>query len=128
MQPYLHELGETVADSFGLDDRRIQIRYEVEPVELDAETAIPVGLITNELITNALKYAFPDNRQGEIRLHFSRPAQGGYLLKVQDNGVGKAAAVTDSGTAFGTRLIRLLSQKLKAQLEGTGYGKAIWFD
>lgn len=131
MQTYLHELGETVADSFGLDDRRIQIRYEVEPVELDAETAIPVGLITNELITNALKYAFPDNRQGEIRLHFSRPAQGGYLLKVQDNGVGKAAAVTDSGTAFGTRLIRLLSQKLKArveELEGTGYGKAIWFD
>jgi two-component sensor histidine kinase len=131
MEIYLRELGETIADSFGFEEQQISMHYELSPIELDADTAIPVGLIANELITNALKYAFPDGRQGEITLHFSRPPQGGYLLKVQDDGVGKSKSDTPAGTAFGTRLIGLLSKKLRAEvkeLDGPGYGASIWFE
>jgi len=131
MGTYLRELGETIADSFGFEEQRITMRYELSPIELDADTAIPVGLIANELITNALKYAFPDGRQGEITLHFSRSPQGRYLLKVQDNGVGKSKTDAPAGTAFGTRLIGLLSKKLRAEvkeLNGPGYGTIIWFE
>lgn len=50
---HLRELVETIADSFGLEEQPVALRYELSPVELDADTAIPVGLIANELMTNA---------------------------------------------------------------------------
>lgn len=131
METYLYELGETVADSFGLEQQPVELKYELSPVELDADTAIPLGLIANELLTNACKYAFPEGHSGTITLHFSTPPKGGYLLKVQDDGVGKTQTRdVKPGTSFGTRLIQLLSQKLKAEVEeldGPGYGMTVWF-
>jgi two-component sensor histidine kinase len=67
MRDYLHNLGDTLLDSFGLDER-VNINYQLEPLHLDVDTAIPLGLIINELVTNSLKYAFPNDRQGTIEI------------------------------------------------------------
>lgn len=132
MQDYLKELGDTLLDSFGLDNGRVNIQYQVAPLHLDVDTAIPLGLIINELVTNSLKYAFPDGRTGTVTIALWKDETGKLCLKVADNGVGKKA-VSDAknSTAFGTSLVQMLSKKLKGQPEVTagdqGYATLIRF-
>jgi len=111
MREYLSGLGEILLDSFGIDDERVKIVYQVPELSLDIDTAIPIGLIFNELITNSLKYAFPNQRQGIIEIGLAPTTQGKLRLSVSDNGVGKSAAT--AGTSFGTSLVEMLSKKLK---------------
>jgi two-component sensor histidine kinase len=61
---------------------------EVEPIELDVTQAVPLGLIINEVITNAFKYAFPDGRPGTVCLSLHRLAEVTYELTIADDGVG----------------------------------------
>lgn len=111
MREYLRELGETLLDSFGIEDDRIKLVYQVPELRLDVDTAIPIGLIFNELITNSLKYAFPNQQSGVIDIRLERTPQQKLHLEVRDDGVGKSA--TSSGTSFGTSLVEILSKKLK---------------
>lgn len=129
MPEYLYDLGETLLDAYQLEES-VEIIYDVENIELDADTAIPLGLIVNELVTNALKYAFPNGREGIIELGLYR--QDGQLeLLVQDDGVGKKAApVLKSSTSFGGGLVELLTQKIGGAVSHTeeaGYGVKVRF-
>ncbi len=132
MRDYLHNLGDTLLDSFGMDDDRVKIIYHLQPLHLDVDTAIPLGLIINELVTNSLKYAFPDGRQGIIELSLWKNETGQLCLKVADNGVGKSGALQLKGsTSFGTNLVEILSKKLKGKPEvtdGQGYSTLIKFE
>jgi two-component system, sensor histidine kinase PdtaS len=114
MRDYLYQLGDTLLSSFGIEDDRVKIVYHLEPMHLDVDTAIPLGLIVNELVTNSLKYAFPDNRAGVIEISLRKNTAGKLYLNVADNGVGKAvAAAHQGGTSFGSNLIEILSKKLQ---------------
>lgn len=114
MPDYLHHLGNTLLDAYRLDDGRISISYEIAPLQLDVDTAIPLGLIINELVANSLKYAFPNERKGTIAIALWKNNAGKLCLKVADDGVGKAAAPTlKSSTSFGANLVDMLSRKLK---------------
>lgn len=116
MRDYLHNLGDTLLDSFGLEDERVKIIYHLSPLRLDVDTAIPLGLIVNELLTNSLKYAFPDGRQGLIEISLWQNEQGKLCLRVADNGVGKAGApILKTSTSFGSNLVEILSKKLKGK-------------
>ncbi len=132
MQDYLYNLGDTLLDSFGLDDDRVKITYEVKPMHLDVDTAIPLGLIINELVTNSLKYAFPDDRKGIVEIALWKNESGKLCLKVADNGVGEEAAPKLKGsTSFGSNLVHILSKKLKGKLEKShenGYATLIVFE
>lgn len=115
MRDYLYNLGDTLLHSFGLDDQ-VKIIYHLEPMHLDVDTAIPVGLIINELLTNSLKYAFPDERQGLIEISLWKNDKGKLCLRVADNGVGPAGApVLKTSTSFGSNLVEILSKKLKGK-------------
>ncbi|HFA50330.1 MAG TPA: hypothetical protein ENJ95_15060 [Bacteroidetes bacterium] len=131
MQDYLHNLGDTLLDTFGLDDGRIKIIYEVQPMHLDVDTAIPLGLIINELVTNSLKYAFPNGRKGSIEIALWKNKPGRLCLKIADDGVGKdAAPELKNSTSFGTNLVNILSKKLKGTpvvSDGEGYATLIEF-
>ncbi|WP_373059287.1 sensor histidine kinase [Zunongwangia sp. H14] len=111
MKEYLMNLGVYVLDSFGMGDR-IEISYKMQPLELDIDTAIPLGLIVNELLTNSLKYAFTNGEKGKIIVKLHRNGEGKLSLKVIDNGLGKQESEAAKGTGFGTRLISLLTQQL----------------
>ncbi len=132
MKDYLYNLGDTLLDSFGLDDDRVKIIYHLQPLHLDVDTAIPLGLIINELVTNSLKYAFPDGRQGIVEISLWKNETGQLCLKVADNGVGKSGAPQlKSSTSFGTNLVEILSKKLKGKPEvqdGAGYATLIRFE
>lgn len=87
---YLNELIGLLLQSYNAHPDLIKITLNAEPVTVLIDTAIPCGLIINELVSNSLKYAFPGNQVGEIIISLTRPAENDILLAVTDNGVGVA--------------------------------------
>jgi two-component sensor histidine kinase len=110
MDEYLAKLCASLADALS-HLRPISVVVAVEPVDLAPDRALSVGLIVNELVTNAFKYAFPDERAGTIRVGFVRES-GDVVLTVQDDGVGRN---DDTQLGLGTRLV----ESLAAQVGGT---------
>ena len=72
---------------YGIDSRRVNLDLHIQDIQLDIDTAIPLGLILNELISNSLKHAFPDGRQGTITISVEEEDDR-YLIRVRDNGIG----------------------------------------
>lgn len=116
MKDYFVNLSEGILDSFNAEDR-VKINCIMDDLELDIDTAVPIGLIVNELLTNALKYAFPEKREGEIRISMSRTKNDIIELNVSDNGIGKQPLQKPTGTGFGTRLVQLLTQQLNGVMK-----------
>lgn len=116
MKDYFVDLSEGILDSFNAKDR-VKINCIMDDLELDIDTAVPIGLIVNELLTNALKYAFPEKRAGEIRISMSRTKDDIIELNVSDNGIGKQPLQKTTGTGFGTRLVQLLTQQLNGVMK-----------
>lgn len=114
-QEYIQSLTQNIKDTFG--DKTKNITFIVEAVEIyfDIETAVPLGLICNELITNSMKHAFPDNKKGTILISISRTKSTTYELVISDNGIGKANSVS-SKKSLGLELVRLLTMQLKGTL------------
>jgi two-component sensor histidine kinase len=114
MKQYFRDLGGYIIDSFDATDR-ISFDCAMETFELDVDRAIPIGLIVNELITNSLKYAFPDNRNGKITISLTE-TDSHLFLKVCDDGVGFDGSTGIKGTGFGTQLVKLLTKQLDGNM------------
>ncbi|MGB5420373.1 tetratricopeptide repeat-containing sensor histidine kinase [Algibacter sp.] len=128
MKDYFLNLGEGILDTFNADDK-VKIEYAMDNLELDVDTAVPIGLIVNELLTNALKYAFPKEAKGNISISLSKPNPETLTLKVVDNGIGKTAGLAPKGTGFGSQLIKLLTQQLDGEMtEDTLNGTSFLFN
>ena len=114
MKAYFEELANYVVNVFDAGNR-ITVFFDMDTLELDVDTAIPIGLIVNELVTNSLKYAFPNNQKGIIKIGLKK--EGSQLfLKVSDNGIGKSEKEAYIGTGFGTKLIQLLTRQLEGKM------------
>ena len=116
MKDYFINLGKHVIDSFGAE-QRIVLECDMETMELDVDTAVPLGLIVNELITNALKYAFPKDRKGKLNVNLTQLGKNKLALKVIDNGIGQEDDDFTKGKGFGMQLIQLLTQQLNGTME-----------
>lgn len=114
MKNYFKNLSENILDSYN-QTNRITVEYPMEEIELDVDTAVPVGLIVNELITNSLKYAFPKEQLGIISVSLEAIDNHTLQLRIADNGIGKVLNAKAQGTGFGTQLVDLLTR----QIEGT---------
>jgi two-component sensor histidine kinase len=96
---------------------RIAVKMEIEQVALTVDKAIPCGLILNELMTNALKHAFPDGRVGTVRVELSVVEDGSVRLAVSDDGVGMPERETAvMQTSIGMVLITTLTEQLQGRL------------
>ncbi|MEL7148497.1 MAG: sensor histidine kinase, partial [Bacteroidota bacterium] len=117
VQEYLEKLCRELISTYQLSTDQVQLTTAIQPLDLDVETLIPLGLIINELLTNALKYAFPDEKKGEI--HIKLYEQEDHLhLEVNDNGIGFDAAQAKA-SSFGLRLIRSLLRQLDGEMQST---------
>jgi len=85
MSSYIFDLTEYIRDAFG---RNVIIQLEIEKVSFSLSYSVPIGLILNEAVTNALKYAFPDGRKGIIKILLKSVSVSEYILTVTDDGVG----------------------------------------
>jgi len=115
MKDYFVNLSEGILDTFNAEDK-VKIECAMEHLELDVDTAVPIGLIVNELLTNALKYAFPEDGKGNILISLSRSTPETLTLKIADNGIGKTMNAKPKGTGFGTQLVNLLTQQLDGKM------------
>jgi two-component sensor histidine kinase len=116
MKDYFQNLSESVLDTFNATGR-IKIMLPMQTLDMDIDTAVPIGLITNELITNAIKYAFTENEPGEIQISLTKTViENELAFRLSDNGIGKQNNTNPKGTGFGTELVNLLVQQLDGKL------------
>lgn len=128
MKDYFINLSEGILDTFNAEDR-IRIECAMDNLDLDVDTAVPIGLIVNELLTNALKYAFPDQQKGVIKLSLEKDEQENLKLLVRDNGIGKTEGLAPKGTGFGSQLVKLLTRQLNGKMiERNEEGTYVEFD
>ncbi len=119
MHLYINELSKSLFDTYHVDEDRIQLITEIDDIEMDIDNAVPLGLIINELITNSLKYAFPNDRKGKIKISLKKNNQEFYL-EIVDNGIGiplKNGQPVVTNNSFGFELVESLAQKLNGQLK-----------
>jgi two-component sensor histidine kinase len=87
-------------------------------VDLNINTAIPLGLIVNELVTNIWKYAFPHGKKGEIDINLSGAAEDKYVLLVKDNGGGFPKGLVFRKTeSLGMQIVIVLVEQLDGTIE-----------
>lgn len=114
VKEYIQKLTENLFHSYNLHTDNIRLETEIEDVRLDVDTIVPVGLIVNELITNSIKYAFPNHQRGCIRVIFKQFESNQIQLSVYDNGIGMQSA-DKKDHSFGYKMI----EAFLAKLEGT---------
>jgi PAS domain S-box-containing protein len=115
---YIADLTTYLFDSYNVNSNDIRLQTQVEDLSLDIETAIPCGLIINELVSNALKYAFSSNCEGEIKIFFCQDTNHTCVLIIRDNGVGLPEGFETSKTkTLGLSLVQGLVKQLRGQLE-----------
>ena len=114
---YIRTFATELYHSIVSDPSLIKLNLNVEPVMLDINTSIPLGLIVNELITNSLKHAFPDGRSGEINIDFTH-SDGTFVLSVADNGVGLPENLDFKNTdSLGLQLVNSLTDQIDGKIE-----------
>ena len=114
---YIQNLAREIFHSYSTTDSEINLIVDVEEVMLDIDNAIPLGLILNELLTNSMKYAFPQGESGEIKVKFSKKDKT-YTLIVEDNGVGFPPRFDYKNTdSLGLQLINNLTAQISGELE-----------
>jgi len=120
MDSYIKSLVADLFSAYGVDDRKILMKVEAEAIRLDLDIAIPFGLLVGELVTNAIKYAFPPSREGEkagILVSFREREEGDYILSVSDNGIGLPEGFDlDKASSLGLKLVHSLAEQLRGRV------------
>ncbi len=113
---YLGSLVAGIADTYKRRD--VVVSVDREPITLDVNVGIPCGLIVNELVSNCLKYAFPEGRPGTITVGISKDGKGSNVLTVADNGIGFPDAVDFRTTSsLGLQLVNVLTRQIQGTIE-----------
>lgn len=124
---YIPDLALHLFESYDVDWQQVRLRTQIAALLLNIETAIPCGLIINELISNALKYAFPEGRTGTIDIEFY-PDASQLVLVIRDDGVGLPSTFNlDTTKTLGMTLVRNLVEQLEGELSvDSGQGTAFY--
>jgi two-component sensor histidine kinase len=115
---YVRSLAEQIFRSYNVPPHRIALQIQVDEVMLDTKQAVPCGLILNELVSNCLKHAFPDERGGEIHIELRADAAPRVTMIVRDTGIGFPAGVDSSHPqTLGLQLVHSLTEQLGGRLD-----------
>ncbi len=114
---YIEELTSSIYISFSVNAEQIKLNIKVADVFFDINTAIPCGLIINELITNSIKHAFPEGKKGEINI-LLQPVEGKFVLIISDDGAGFPKDMDFRNTeTLGLKLVTSLAKQLDGTIE-----------
>jgi two-component sensor histidine kinase len=116
LAPYITELIAEIRNSIDIK-KNITFNTEIEPIQLDISTTIPLGLILNELITNAIKHAFPSKLNPEIFISLKKVDESHFEVLVFDNGIGSLPPHTPKSNGLGLRLIESLTEQINGKCE-----------
>ena len=119
-QVHFEKLISHLLQSYGIGRTPPKIKVDAHNIQLDINRAIPCGLIINELVSNSLKYAFPDNKEGEIEIIFNS-ADDKVVLEVKDNGVGLSEGFNLQDTrTLGFKIVNTLVGQLDGSINISG--------
>lgn len=122
---YGRELMVYLFRSYMINPDQIQTELDIPDIFLGIDTAIPCGLIISELVTNAMKYAFPNGRRGKIYIGLNPQQDGNLVLKVADDGVGLADDFDwRESDSLGLQLVSTLTSQLHGKMQVSGSGGA----
>ena len=117
IQDYFEDLGQNLFDTYQVGDKDIRFISHVNDISLDVDLVIPIGLIVNELMSNALKHAFSEQEEGYVSLSISQ-LDDQLLVEVQDNGKGLPfKSLPEKSDSLGALLIKSFCKKINARLE-----------
>ncbi len=115
---YIKNLVDNLYITYGISIDRVKPVFEFRSIYLDIDTAIPCGLIINELISNCLKYAFPDLKKGIISINLIDKGNGDFLMTIKDTGVGIPEEIDfQNSTSLGLKLVKILSEQLGGKVD-----------
>jgi two-component sensor histidine kinase len=113
MDRYLHALIKDLSSTVDTRQNLIEIVVEADPIELPADKAVSAGMIVSELVTNALKYAYPDGMAGKIHVSFKQQNNETARLAVEDHGVGLASEHNNvASTGLGQKIIKSMADAI----------------
>jgi PAS domain S-box-containing protein len=116
LQKYLPALLDEIIGNFA-NSRMVHVKTEIQDIVMDAKTLQPLGIILNELVTNAMKYAFPERNEGTIQVS-ARILGSSVQIVVQDDGIGIPEYIDfDRSTGFGLQLVEALTLQLKGTIQ-----------
>jgi two-component sensor histidine kinase len=114
---YLDQLMASLQSAYSKPDKNVKYIIQADPIMLDIDTAIPIGLIINELITNAYKYAFSNSTCGIIEIDFVKTANHNFLLRISDDGKGLPEGFDpDNSPTLGLKLVKILTKQIRGKL------------
>jgi PAS domain S-box-containing protein len=115
---YIQNLSSNLFASYGKEHSNVDLVLDAEHIEMIVDTAIPCGLIVNELISNSLKHAFPMEKEGEVRVDFHSLGNGVYRLSVADSGVGLPEGFDfRRSKSLGLQLVTVMTELLGGTIE-----------
>ncbi|MBI5680031.1 MAG: sensor histidine kinase [Methanobacterium sp.] len=114
---YIRNIMTNLLQTYAVDQNKIKNNLDLESINLNIETAIPCGLIITELVTNSIKHAFSDGREGKIDVELQIEDKK-FILKITDNGIGLADDFNvENPESFGLQLVVLLVNQLRGSIE-----------
>ncbi len=114
---FLDSFVPTLISSYALSSNQVNVEILADDIFLPINSAIPCGLIVNELTTNALKHGFPDGRTGNIQIHFGLTNDDGYELSIRDDGIGLPNGIDiEKQATLGLQLVTMLAAQIRGHL------------
>ncbi|MBT8238928.1 MAG: sensor histidine kinase [Croceitalea sp.] len=128
LKPYVEELCEYLIRSVKGNANKITTKLDIGDFKLSIDTVIPLGLIINETVTNALKYGIPDNVAGEITINLSKKGANTYEMYLGDNGIGFPEDVNPkTSNSLGLKLIHNLARQLRGTIARDTESKGTYY-
>lgn len=111
---YLKNLTGQIAGAYRQISRKVTIDIDVHNIEFNVDTAVPLGIIVNELVSNAFKYAFHETEAGSIAISIDKEGDNDYKMSIKDNGIGLPDDFDPMKTkSLGLKLVKILSKQMK---------------
>jgi two-component sensor histidine kinase len=121
LKDYITQLSRRLMRSYDIKPDKIELKIDADDLYIGIDKAVPCGLITNELISNALKYAFPDDMKGRISVKLCKDDNGKILLNINDNGIGLSKEFNlQNADSLGLELVIMLVEQIDGSLDVTG--------
>ena len=119
LHDYLGAMLRNLETAMRKDGHTAIVKCYLEPMSLPTDASVNLGVAVQELVTNAFKYAYPDEKTGEVRVRLKRLGDGKAELTVEDDGVGIATNTAHAGTGLGSKIIQTMASALQTRVEYT---------
>ena len=117
LNEYLGAMLSNMETAMKQDGHTAILKCYLEPISLSTDASVSLGVAVQELVTNAFKYAYPDDKPGEVRVRLKRLEGGKAELTVEDDGVGISPNATHAGTGLGSKIIHMMASSLQTHVE-----------